>query len=210
MSHTVSRSAALRRRLIQASAAIAVTTVTVAMPQARQQGNPVAPLVPASLEVPAGHRAFLVAGATGTQNYICLPSGRGSAWSFLGPQATLFDDLGQQVMTHFLSPNPLQGGAARATWQHSRDTSTVWAAAIASYTEPDYVAPGAVPWLLLEVVGAQHGPVSGARISATTYIQRVNTAGGVAPATGCHGASDVGKRVLVPYTTQYVFYQWKD
>jgi hypothetical protein len=44
------------------------------------------------------------------------------------PEATLFDSVdGKQVTTHFFSvnPNPSDGGKIRATWQHSKDTSTV-------------------------------------------------------------------------------------
>jgi hypothetical protein len=47
-------------------------------------------------------------------------------------------------------------------------------------------------------------------MTRTTFIQRVNTAGGVAPVTGCRAAKDVGKRALVPYTTDYVFYTAND
>ena len=110
----------------------------------------------------------------------------------------------QQVTTHFLSPNPAEGGTPRATWQHSGDTSTVWAAAIANSTDSSFVAPGAIPWLLLRVVGSEG---SGGKLTATTYIQRVNTAGGIAPVTGCKSAKDTGKKALVPYSTDYVFYR---
>jgi hypothetical protein len=136
-----------------------------------------------------------------------MPTAAGAAWSFYGPQATLFDASGGQVMTHFLSPNPDENGALRATWQHSRDTSTVWGVAIASSTDPNYVAPGAVPWLLLRVEGSRMGPSNGDRILRTIFIQRVNTDGGVAPSAGCSVAGDVGKRAFVPYTTDYVFYR---
>jgi hypothetical protein len=163
--------------------------------------------VPANLEVPAGNVAYLTARAEGTQNYVCVLSHAGFAWQFFGPQATLFDDAGQQVATHFLSPNPAEGGTARATWQHSGDTSTVWAAARANSTDPAFVAEGAIPWLLLRVVGAQAGPSQGDALAATTYIQRVNTSGGVAPVEGCRSVNDAGKRALVPYTTDYVFYR---
>ena len=90
---------------------------------------------------------------------------------------------------------------------HSRDTSTIWAAAIASSTEPEYVAPGSIPWLLLRVTGSESGPTMGETMTSTMFIQRVNTVGGVAPAAGCRGTSDVGNRALVPYTTDYVFYR---
>lgn len=165
------------------------------------------PAIPSNLEVPAGNTQFLVARAYGTQNYICLQTSGGFVWTFLGPQATLFDSAGQQIATHFLSPNPAEGGTPRATWQHSADTSAVWAAAIASSTDATFVADGAIPWLLLRTVGTQFGPTSGDTLSVTTYIQRVNTQGGVAPATGCKSVKDTGSKALVPYSTDYVFYK---
>jgi hypothetical protein len=187
--------------------ATALVVLALALPPSAAADHVIPPPVPGNLNVPDGNRAFLIAHAYGTQNYLCLPSGSGFAWTFFGPQATLFDDRDHQVMTHFLSPNPDENGTPRATWQHSRDTSTVWAAAIATSVDPSFVAPGAIPWLLLQVVGTEYGPTWGDKLTKTTYIQRVNTSGGVAPATGCAGAADVGKRALVPYTTDYVFYR---
>jgi hypothetical protein len=46
-------------------------------------------------------------------------------WVPFGPQATLFDDAGGQVITHFLSPAPYSL-VLSPTWQHSRDSSVVW------------------------------------------------------------------------------------
>jgi hypothetical protein len=190
------------------AAALAVTTA-MAAPAAAHKDRVERPPVPGNLEVDQAFRPYLVAQADGTQNYICLATATGVTWTFLGPQATLFDGNGvlDQVMTHYLSPNPVEAGVPRATWRHSRDTSTVWAAAIASSSDPAFVAPGAIPWLTLQVVGAQYGPDHGRRLTATAFIQRVNTAGGVAPATGCATATDIGRRVFVPYTTDYVFYR---
>jgi hypothetical protein len=162
--------------------------------------------IPADLRVPAGHTLFLRASATGTQNYVCLPTASGFGWAFYGPQATLFRS-GTQVITHFLSPNPDEGGLPRATWQHSRDTSRVWANAVASSSDPRFVRPGAIPWLLLEVVGADRGPTGGTRLTETSFIQRIRTSGGVAPATGCDEAPNVGAKALVPYKTDYLFYK---
>ena len=81
---------------------------------------------PTNIQVPAGNEAFLEGHAVGTQNYVCQPSGSGFAWTLFTPQATLFSDRARQVTTHFFSPNPFENGTIRATWQHSRDTSTVW------------------------------------------------------------------------------------
>jgi hypothetical protein len=163
--------------------------------------------VPAGLAVPPGVAPFLATHAEGTQNYVCVLGPGGFGWEFHGPQATLVDDAATQVATHFLSPNPIEAGAARATWQHSADTSRVWAAAVASSTDPAFVAPGAIPWLLLKVVGQQDGPVGGTALSGALFIHRVNTAGGVAPPTGCGIAQDTGRKALVPYATDYVFYR---
>jgi hypothetical protein len=168
------------------------------------------PLVPPNLEVPSGHKPFLVGFGVGTQNYVCLPTSSTTtpfAWTPTGPQATLFGHLDEQLTTHFLSPNPDEGGTARATWQHSRDTSAVWGQAIESSTDSTFVEPGAVPWLLLRVVGSEAGPNGGRRLAEATYIQRVHTSGGVAPATGCSEAGNVGARAFVPYTTDYYFYK---
>jgi hypothetical protein len=157
--------------------------------------------------VPAGNKLFEQGHAAGYQIYICLPTSTGFAWAFFGPQATVFGDKDEQIMTHFLSPNPAEASTLRATWQHSRDTSAVWAAAIQSSTDPAFVEPGAIPWLLLERRGVQAGPKDGDRLTSTTYIQRLNTTGGVAPSTGCAGSGDVGARSFVPYTADYLFYR---
>lgn len=165
------------------------------------------PPVPTDLDVPEGHRPFLLGHASGTQNYLCLPSSSGIAWTLFGPQATLFNDDETQIITHFLSPSPDEDGTARPTWQHSRDTSTVWAMVIMSSTDPNFVKPDAIPWLLLEVVEADFGPTGGHRLTETTYIQRVHTSGGIEPATGCADATNIGNTALVPYKTDYIFYK---
>ena len=172
----------------------------------------VVPPVPDNLQVPAGHTLFLGASATGTQNYICLSVARKTwAWRFLGPQATLFvggaGGGAQQISTHFLSVNPIEGMLARPTWQDSIDTSRVWGRVRSSSTDANYVAPGAIPWLLLETAGTELGPTGGAFMAQTTFIQRVNTSGGIAPATGCSDDDHIGKVALVPYTTDYFFYR---
>jgi hypothetical protein len=78
---------------------------------------------------------------------------------------------------------------------------------VASSTDAAFVAPGAIPWLLLRVAGRQHGPAAGDKLMRTTAIHRVSTSGGVPPAAGCSTAADVGKKALVPYTTDYIFYR---
>jgi Protein of unknown function (DUF3455) len=175
------------------------------------------PPVPGNLEVSAGNTAFLVGHATGTQNYVCLPSGTGFAYVLFTPEATLFDKHNRQIITHFFSPNlaPDPGeirGTIRATWQDSDDTSIVWAKATDSASHasnPDFVADGAVAWLKLAVVGTKDGPGGGDTLSDTTFVQRLNTSGGVAPAD-CTSLADVGKERFVPYTADYFFYSADD
>jgi hypothetical protein len=198
-----------RRILPIACGTAFVVAFTVSMSQPVHADKVTPPPVPDNIQVPEGNKAFLVGHGVGTQNYICLPSGATFAWTLFTPQATLFKDNEKQVTTHFFSPNPDEDGTVRATWQHSRDTSTVWAkvAEDGTSSDPDFVAPDAIPWLKLEVVGTHDGPTGGHKLRKTTFIQRLNTTGGVAPSTGCTLAEDVGKREFVPYTADYFFYK---
>jgi hypothetical protein len=165
------------------------------------------PSVPSNLQVPEGYKAFLEGHAIGTQNYMCLPGSAGITWLPIGPQATLFNDHDEQIITHFLSPNPDENGSPRATWQHSRDTSAVWAMPEAASSDPEFVEPGAIPWLLLRVVGAEPGPTGGNRLTRTTYIQRLNTSGGIAPSNEDCTETAIGQRAFVPYRADYIFYK---
>jgi hypothetical protein len=165
------------------------------------------PPVPADLEVDAGYKAFRIDHAVGTQNYMCLPSGEAFAWTPIGPQATLFNPSSdRQSATHYLSANPDEEGAFRPTWQDSRDTSAIWGAVVEDSTDPAFVDPDAVAWLLLRVVGKAAGPTGGIRLARSQYIQRVNTVGGKPPVKPCT-EDNLGERIFVPYETDYVFYK---
>lgn len=185
--------------------------LTLVLPRSAHADDIAPPLVPDRIQVLAPNEVFLIGHATGSQNYVCVPSGTGVDWSLFTPEATLFNDSIQQVTTHFFSPNPNPDdrGAIRATWESSKDSSAVWAAAtgVATFTtDPAFVRPDAVAWLRLAAVGVEAGPTGGDRLSRTTFIQRVNTVGGLAPATGCTQATDLGKRAFIPYTADYVFW----
>jgi hypothetical protein len=208
-------------RYIATAGLIAVTlesSVLLAQPAQTPFGPPT---VPFNLEVPDGNTLFLKGEAKGTQNYVCLPSAEsksGLAFKLFTPQATLFlplnftgNEFTHQVITHFFSPNPdpLDNNAIRATWQSSLDTSAVWAATVQDgvSTDAKFVRLGAVPWVLLEKKGAQRGPTGGENLSQTTFVQRLNTAGGLPPATGCSLPEHVGATAFVPYTADYFFYK---
>lgn len=199
----------ITRRLVTLACAAALTVVSLASSlQPVRAENLRPPAVPANIQAPAGNKLFFVGHAVGTQNYICLPADGDVKFTLFTPQATLFKEQ-KQIITHYFSPNPFEGGAVRATWQHSKDTSTVWGKVADgnSSADPAYVAPGAIPWLLVTVTGAQSGAEDGDKLASTTYIQRLNTAGGSAPATGCATATDIGNRAYVPYTADYYFYK---
>src|SRR5262245_35168290 len=105
-------------------------TLTVAAPQAAHaEGKVVPPPVPDQIQIEAGNTAFFVGHGVGTQNYVCLPSATGVAFQLFTPEATLFNDQGEQLTSHFFSPNvnpdgdagPNELNAIRATWEDSRD-----------------------------------------------------------------------------------------
>src|SRR3954467_14445266 len=124
-----------------------------ALPQTAQAQTVTPPIVPPGLEVDAPNQAFLLGRASGTQNYECQPVdslGR-VGWTLFTPQATLFSDQDEQIITHFNSPNPDEARVVRATWEDSANTSMVWARAVATAT----VDLNAIPWVKLVRVGAR-------------------------------------------------------
>jgi hypothetical protein len=208
------------RRLLSIACAAALAVVrTASLPQPAYADHVTPPPVPSTIRVEPGNVAFLKGHAFGTQNYICLPCPNpttpaamcpdtsGFAWLLFTPEATLFKDNDKQLTTHFFSPNPSENGTIRATWQHSRDSSTVWGGRAIPSSDPNFVAKDAIPWLLLPMAGVQEGPTGGDTLTATTFIQRLNTSGGVAPANGCSQITDVGAKAFVPYEADYFFYK---
>jgi Protein of unknown function (DUF3455) len=190
---------------------MAIAVLATFVPQWARADEIAPPSVPSDLVVPSGNKPFLVGHAFGTQNYVCLPSAAsttGFAFTLFTPEATLLDENDEQVITHFFGPNPAEPGVIRAAWQHSRDSSTVWAKVVNSpSTDPLFVAPNSIPWLLLQEAGVQAGPTGGDVLTSTTFIQRVNTHGGVAPSSGCSAPTDVGNKAFMPYTADYFFYK---
>lgn len=163
----------------------------------------VLPPLPANIRVPPGNTPYLLGHAVGTQNYICLPSGNKLVFKLFTPEATLFDKADRQIATHYFSPNPVETGTTRATWQH-RDTSTVWGKVVPG--DSATVNTDSIDWLKVTVVGAKEGPSGGDALTHTTFIQRVNTFGGLAPSQGCSSTADVGTSAFVPYKADYIFY----
>jgi methanethiol S-methyltransferase len=198
----------VRVATLMIAAFLAVTAAASA-----QVGPIIVPPIPDNLVIPAGNAVYMKTSAAGTQNYVCLPGANGPAWTFQGPQATVFlifpwfgGEVRQQIMTHFLSANPDEAGRGRPTWHHSGDSSTVWGKGTAESLDPAFVKPNSIPWLRVEIAGKLAGPMGGTALTQTTYIHRLNTSGGIKPTTGCD-ESAYGKIAFVPYTTDYYFYR---
>ena len=118
-----------RSRVLLAACATALAVAfAVALPQPAYADDVTPPPVPGNIKVQAGNEAFLVGHGVGTQNYVCLPSSTGVAYTLFTPEATLLSDDDKQITTHFSSPNPFENnsnpalvavGPIRVTWQHS-------------------------------------------------------------------------------------------
>ena len=185
------------------------TAFTIALPHVAHAQSLTPPSVPDRLQPPEGNEVFLIGHAFGTQDYVCAASGAGVAFVLTTPEAVLFDNPSRRVVNHFFSPNPVEGGTIRATWQSTRDSSVFWGSATqtaTSLTDPDFVAPDAIAWLLLGRVGVLDGVGGGNTLSVATFVQRVNTVGGLAPSTGCTSQGDIGRTAFVPYEADYVFF----
>jgi hypothetical protein len=193
------------------------STLTLSPGRLAHAGDVTPPPVPQAIQVPQGSKAFLKGHAVGTQNYVCTPSSSspsGVAYALFTPQATLYSDDREEVTTHYFSANPaennsnpalLSRGVIRATWRHSGDASTVWGEVKPgnASSDPAFVKQGAIGWVLLTAAGTEEGPTGGDTLTRTAFIQRVNTSGGAAPATGCASMADVGNQAWVPYTADY-------
>jgi hypothetical protein len=147
--------------------------------------------LPAAVMVPAGNRVSMETVGVGEITYECRVKANMPGqfeWVFVGPDAKLNDRSGKQVGKYFGPP---------ATWE-SMDGSKLTATQVA-------VAPAAAGSIPLQLVKANPAMGSGA-MTGTTYIQRVATMGGVAPATAC-GASNTGAKQIVKYQADYIFYK---
>lgn len=147
--------------------------------------------VPEALNPPATATLVMALPADGVQVYTCSSAkpGEAPAWALTAPHALL--GAGKDVVgTHFAGP----------TWQ-GLDGSAVKGAKLAAADAPN---ASAIPWLLLSATPAHEG--SEGSFTNVTFIQRLDTQGGKAPASGCD-VGHVGAQVLVPYKAKYYFYR---
>ncbi len=144
-----------------------------------------APDVPAGLEVPGGNIVHFRVHAAGYQIYKWMVVNGEAMWVFQRPDAVLFQGQGGVVGMHYGGP----------TWE-SVSGSKVVGKRLAGAT----VETTSIPWLLLQAT-SNSGP---GILAPITFIQRVNTVGGVAPSSP---GTVEGEEAEVPYTADYVFYR---
>jgi hypothetical protein len=155
-----------------------------------------APDVPATLQVPEGNKVSFHAYATGVQIYTASYSPTDPTklvWTFTAPEALLFDSDGVIVGIHYAYAGP-----TRPAWASDSGSMVVAMRTVPPVT----VDPNAIPWLRLDMVQAE-GP---GIFKRTTFIQRVNTTGGLAPSTP---PAYLGEEARVPYTAEYFFFRAK-
>jgi len=142
---------------------------------------------PPQLQPSANEQLLLQVHAKGDQIYVCKSDVAQFTWTLKAPDAQLFDKDGKPFGKHFAGPS----------WE-ANDGSRVTGKAVANAPSPD---ADSIPWLLVNVISLDGSGV----LSRATTIQRLNTKGGKAPATGCD-AAHLGQELRVPYSADYVFY----
>lgn len=166
--------------------------VAAALAQAGCQTNdpPAAqpPALPSALQATAQETWVATVSARGVQIYECRDVDGKPAWTFVAPEAELFDGRGRRFGHHGAGP----------IWQ-AEDGSSVVGKVVARADAP---ISGAVPWLLLETRSAGR---PGA-LAKVTRIRRVHTAGGVAPGSGCD-TGGIGSQRRVAYSADYALYE---
>jgi len=146
--------------------------------------------LPEPVRVPAGQMQSMFTSAVGELTYECREKkdmAGAYEWAFVGPMATLRNRAGEKVGTYYAGP----------TWE-SLDGSKVTG-------KQQAVAPGMAGAIPLQLVKANPATGQGAMVG-TSYIQRLNTKGGVAPTLAC-GMGEKGQRQTVAYSADYVFYK---
>jgi hypothetical protein len=144
--------------------------------------------VPDALKPAAGEAAVATVAARGVQIYECRvkkDNPGATEWAFVAPEAELFDAQGKQVGKHYAGPH----------WE-SNDGSKIVGAVKARADAPQ---AGAIPWLLLTTKSVGRA----GSFAKVTGVQRINTAGGMAPAEGC-STETLGKTARIGYTADYV------
>jgi hypothetical protein len=146
--------------------------------------------VPEAVKVPVGNKVAMETVGVGEITYECRESSTVAgqvSWVFVGPDAVLNDRAGKAVGKYFGPP---------ATWA-ANDGSKITGTQVST-------APGGNGNIPFQLVRANPAMGQGAMMGVT-YVQRLATQGGVAPATGCTMDAR-GKREIVKYQADYLFW----
>ncbi|WP_340122924.1 DUF3455 domain-containing protein [Methylobacter svalbardensis] len=144
-------------------------------------------VIPEQIKVPQGYSPLLTVHAKGDQIYQCALKQGEYAWTMLAPDAKLFDEEGKLVGNH--SAGPL--------WEYKEGSRVV-----GRVVNKIDMAPGkAISWLLVEVISHQGDGL----FSDVSFINRVNTDGGLPPVSGCN-SNHLGSEKRAAYTADYIFY----
>ncbi len=146
--------------------------------------------LPDAVRVPAGHQLALYTMGAGEITYECRDKKDMAGqyeWAFVAPVATLTTKDGQSVGKYYAGP----------TWE-SNDGSTVTGKQVA-------ISPASAGNIPLQLVKANPAMGMG-KMQGVSFIQRLNTQGGIAPALPC-GADQKGQRQQVSYRADYAFYK---
>lgn len=146
--------------------------------------------LPEPVRVPAGHMQSLETVGTGEITYECREKkdmAGAFEWTFVAPVATLWDMQKKSIGKYYGGP----------TWE-AMDGSKVTGKQVS-------IAPAAAGNIPLQLVKADPAMGNGA-MSGVTYIQRLETKGGVAPSAACN-AGTAGAKQQVSYQAKYVFYK---
>lgn len=145
--------------------------------------------LPEAVRVPAGQKVKMATTGVGEITYECREKKDMAGqheWAFVGPVATLYGADKAAVGKYYAGP----------TWE-ANDGSKVTGKQVA-------VAPAGTGNIPMQLVKTEPAMGMGA-MQGLSYIQRLNTKGGVAPAMACD-ASSKGQRQQVKYAADYVFY----
>ena len=146
---------------------------------------------PKEVTPPAGNKAALTLMGVGMLAYECKAVADKPgvfAWTFAGPDAKLLDANKKEIGKYYAGP----------TWE-ANDGSKVTGKQLA-------VSPGVAGAIPLQLVEAAPSTGKGA-MNDVTFIQRLNTVGGVAPTTPACAATNVGAKTTVGYSADYVFFK---
>jgi len=144
--------------------------------------------IPAAIQVPEGHSAYLSVYGEGVQIYQCTLNQGQYSWQIQAPDAQLYDLAGNIVGKHYQGP----------VWEY-KEGSRVQGKIMSRL---DIAKGSAIPWLLVKIIGHKGDSI----FTQADYIVRINTQGGLPPIQGCDG-NHLGSEKRIGYSADYIFYQ---